>query len=189
MAGHADKVIVALEQIAVKDFPGLTFDNRVAIIAPQGDSEFCRELSNALAERLKGDGPKRWASTLVGHDRKFEIKNAVEASRTLPRKMSDTSHVERIVVDTIDNFDGLERLIVLCVNLDAEVSTAAEKESDNFASRSVIYRAMTRAHMVVAIINQHVPGGYLEFLLGTKAPAAEETSADADFDAGAEANQ
>ena len=178
VAEHADRVIEALEQIATQDFPGLTFDNRVAIITPQEDSNFCLELSRALAERLKADGPTHWASKVLGYDREFEIKNAEEASRTLPRQTSEgSSHVERIVVDTIDNFDGLERLIVLCVNLDTEVAAAASQQSGNFASRSVIYRAMTRAHMVVAIINRHVMSGYLEFLLGAKTPGAQAGTA------------
>ena len=187
VAEHADKVVEALEQMATKDFPGLSLDNRVAIVTPPGDFEFRRGLSDALAERLSRTGPKGWARELVGGNRTFCITNAVEASRTLPKLTTSTfttakstagnPQIERIVVDTIDNFDGLERLIVLCVNLDAELKTTDHDSADNFASRSVIYRAMTRAHMVVAIINRHVPSGYLEFLLAAnkdESAAAED---------------
>ena len=49
-------------------------------------------------------------------------------------------------------FDGLERLIVIAVGLDAPLD---EKAEDMLETRSRLYRALTRAHMRVA--TRHVP--------------------------------
>jgi hypothetical protein len=48
---------------------------------------------------------------------------------------------------------------VICVGLDAPVDA-----SDALgASRSQLYRAITRAHMLVLVVNELVRGGWLEF--------------------------
>ena len=62
------------------------------------------------------------------------------------------------MLDTIANFDGLERLMVIAVGLDAPIDAGGEQV------RSLLYRAVTRAHMMVVVVNQLLPGGWLEFL-------------------------
>ena len=56
--------------------------------------------------------------------------------------------------------DGLERLVVICVGLDQVIDCCAGVRG----TRSRLYRAMTRAQLAVAVVNEAVPGGWLEFL-------------------------
>jgi len=67
---------------------------------------------------------------------------------------------EWLVLDHIGAFDGLERLVVICVGLDTPRTDAADALG---ASRSQLYRAITRAHMMVLVVNELVRGGWLEF--------------------------
>ena len=48
-----------------------------------------------------------------------------------------------LVVDSISHLDGLERLVVICCGLD----------SLKDATRSSLYRAVTRAHLMVVVVN------------------------------------
>ena len=52
-------------------------------------------------------------------------------------------------------FDGMERMIVFAIALDNPRS---------LDSCSEIYRAITRSQMYVIVIQQHVAGGWLEYL-------------------------
>ena len=52
------------------------------------------------------------------------------------------------------------RLIVMGVGLDAAITGTA----DTPEVRSRLYRAITRAHMMVIIVNEKLRGGWLEFL-------------------------
>ena len=63
-----------------------------------------------------------------------------------------------LVLDTLSNFDGLERLIVIAVGLDAKL------DEDVLETRSRLYRALTRAHMLALVVNENVRGGWLEWL-------------------------
>ena len=56
--------------------------------------------------------------------------------------------------------DGLERLVVICVGLDQVIDRGAGV----LETRSRLYRAMTRAQLAVAVVNEALPGGWLEFL-------------------------
>ena len=64
-----------------------------------------------------------------------------------------------IVLDAIDNFDGLERLIVIAAGLDENMLPG---KSRRLASR--FYRAITRAHMLVYVVNEELPNGMLNFI-------------------------
>ena len=66
----------------------------------------------------------------------------------------------RLVVDSIENMDGLEPLVVICAGLDHVIDHGAGV----LKTRSRLYRAMTRAQLAVAVVNQALPGGWLEFL-------------------------
>eukprot|EP01050_Picozoa_sp_SAG11_P030363 SAG11_NODE_8955_length_959_cov_1.132558_1_plen_58_part_10 len=56
--------------------------------------------------------------------------------------------------------DGLERLVVLCVGLDAPMRGG----SGALEARSMLYRAITRAHMMVLAVNEYLPDGWFGFL-------------------------
>ena len=72
---------------------------------------------------------------------------------------------ERLIFDTIERFDGQERLLVLVVGMDAAGAKLP------FA-RSRIYRAISRAQLQCSVINELVPGGWLEFISHTKLDGA-----------------
>ena len=69
---------------------------------------------------------------------------------------------QEVVIDTIESFDGMERLVILAVGLDTP------RTGEVMQSYSMIYRAMTRAHLFVAVVQQLVPGGWLEFLTAVR---------------------
>ena len=83
--------------------------------------------------------------------------------------MGDGSQeAQTLLFDSVDQCDGLERLIVIGVGLDAPVEAdtgGLDLTSPNaLDTRSRIYRAMTRAQLMVSLVNEFVPGGLLEFL-------------------------
>ena len=62
-------------------------------------------------------------------------------------------------VDTVENFSGLERLIVIAVGLDEVGSPEATTQS-----RARLYCALTRAQFFVVVVNEFLRRGCLEFL-------------------------
>ena len=74
----------------------------------------------------------------------------------------------QIVLDTMDSFDGMERLVVIAVGLDTESS-----DGGDVGALSQIYRAMTRAHLIVVVVQHHAPGGWLEFLAAVEPEAPD----------------
>ena len=58
-----------------------------------------------------------------------------------PRRAADAKQL--LVVDSVDNMDGLERLVVICVGLDQ----AIDRGAGVLETRRVMYRAMTRAQL------------------------------------------
>jgi len=69
------------------------------------------------------------------------------------------SHPDPCQVDTVANFHGLERLIVLVVGAD-EVGS----EEAFIQSRARLYCAVTRAQLFVVVVNEFLRGGCTEFL-------------------------
>ncbi|CAE7244689.1 unnamed protein product [Symbiodinium sp. CCMP2592] len=67
---------------------------------------------------------------------------------------------ENIVLDTVDNADGLEQLVVVCVGLDAPI----QRHLEDLQTRSRLYRGLTRAQLLAIVVNEKVLGGWLEFL-------------------------
>ena len=55
---------------------------------------------------------------------------------------------------------GLENLIVMCIGLDEPIGT----QSEAAATRARLYRGITRAQVQAIVINEHISGGWLEFL-------------------------
>ena len=76
---------------------------------------------------------------------------------------------EWLVLDAMGNMDGLERLVVIAVGLDAAIGAqhtedVPDDKPDEMETRSRLYRACTRAHLMVVVVNAVVKGGWLEFL-------------------------
>ena len=98
-----------------------------------------------------------------GLDGSFELVDAATASaalRAVTPKRAPPTRRQLLVVDSVENMDGLERLVVICVGLD-QVIDRGDGVSE---TRSRLYRAMTRAQLAVAVVNEALPGGWLEFL-------------------------
>lgn len=130
---YVEKVCEALEDL-IDDFENMSLDNRLAIIiSSERESNFKKKFKRKIG----------W---------KFKIQNCSEASRNILRSERKE---QRIIIDTVDNFDGLERLFVIAVDLDERISNSTS---------STLYRAMTRANFKLIIVNRYVRNGMLEFL-------------------------
>lgn len=68
---------------------------------------------------------------------------------------------EMIILDHMENSKGLENLIVMCIGLDEPIGTT---KSEAAATRARLYRGITRAQVQAIVINEHISGGWLEFL-------------------------
>jgi hypothetical protein len=144
MEQYAREVRNAMHDLK-KQFEGMDFPDRVAIIVP--DTEFIEAFKPLL-------------QLVLGED--YEFVDAAEANRCIPTS-GGASVVAKskqcLVLDTADNFNGLERLIVIATGLDSPTGKDAAGKA-----RSQLYRAITRAQMMVAVVNEVLPGGWLEFL-------------------------
>ena len=119
--------------------------------------------------------------------RSFETVSASDASAALlTDRTRDEAASEWLILDEVAEFDGLERLIVLGVGLDARID---DDSRETLQTRSLLYRAMTRAHMLVLVVNKLVRGGFLEYTGRLKLndafdPAAERDRMDVRCDGG-----
>jgi ADP-ribose pyrophosphatase YjhB (NUDIX family) len=142
---YAREVVEALTAIRRQLVDLEDLDDRVAVVGP--DEAFIEKLREPLARALGG----------------FELVDAATASAVLPRGDTEARAADAkqlLVVDSVDNMDGLERLVVICVGLDQVIDRGAGV----LETRSRLYRAMTRAQLAVAVVNEALPGGWLEFL-------------------------
>jgi hypothetical protein len=91
-------------------------------------------------------------------ERQFKLVTAEDAC-ALVGPATDGS--EWLVLDEIEQLDGLERLIVIAVGLDRAID---DQSVDTLEARSMLYRAMTRAQMLVQVVNVMIPSGWFAFL-------------------------
>ena len=90
--------------------------------------------------------------------RSFILVDATSALTSLINPQPD----EHIICETLEAFDGLERMFVIAVDMDSAVDRASFDDRND--SRCRLYRALTRAQMQAVVVNEHLPGGLLEFL-------------------------
>jgi hypothetical protein len=148
---YVDGIVHGIKHI-FETFPGAEIHDNLVVLVP--DVEF-REavlplLAVAYSERVPSPG--------------IVLVDATEGAFATRR---NKSHPNRVVIDTLESFDGMERLFVLAVGLDSFRTTEG---------CCGIYRAVTRAHMFVCVVQEHLEGGWLEF---TASMQRDET---ADFD-------
>jgi hypothetical protein len=147
---YVEHMLRALHHV-MTTFGTLELHDRVAIVVPDGKfaAGFRASLETALFER--------WP------ERPFQLVSAQEAAASaLPGGAGRGPAGEWLVLDDIAAFDGLERLIVLAIGLDAVIDQSSS--SSTLETRSRLYRALTRAHMLAIVVNEFLPGGWLEFL-------------------------
>jgi hypothetical protein len=125
------------------ELQGVSLHRRVAFLLPP-DKEFMEDLRGELTRELNSINP---------------IKYELVTAKTYAKMVGsgETHTQQQLVMDSVDNFDGLECLIAVGVHLDEPVSTSDTRP------RSRIYRAITRAQMLLFVVNENVKGGWLEF--------------------------
>eukprot|EP00729_Bicosta_minor_P001740 gene1740-6643_t len=139
-------------------FVGAELHDQVVILVP--DVDFKKSLLPVLEPVMDME------RTFKGNT--FNFVDAVEGAFPTRKKGNTT----RIVLDTLESFDGMERLFVFAVGLDS-IRTVE--------GCGGIYRAITRAHMFVCVVQECLEGGWLEYIKEV------EYNTDRDFDAEAEA--
>ncbi|CAE7244678.1 unnamed protein product [Symbiodinium sp. CCMP2592] len=147
---YAEHIIKALWHVA-KTFPDVSLHGRVAMLVP--NSVILDKIKHVLQKDLNREFPHR-SLRLVS----FEESLSCLPERLLGR--SKQVQQENIVLDTVENADGLEQLVVICVDLDAPV----ERNLEDLQTRSRLYRGLTRAQLLAIVVNARVKGGWLEFL-------------------------
>ncbi|KAJ1447941.1 hypothetical protein M885DRAFT_541007 [Pelagophyceae sp. CCMP2097] len=144
-AQEALRAVAAVRQA----FPNLSLDDRLALLVP--DDAFRDALVSALGPLIAGSA--------------LRLVDAVTAGARLRTPAADAATEQWVVCDKIDNFDGLERLVVVCVGLDAAIG---DDEVAAQSRRSMLYRGVTRAQLMVLVVNEFLPGGWLEFLASVR---------------------
>lgn len=137
---YVDGIVHGLNHIH-NEFPGAEVHDNTVILVPSAT------FKEALLPRLN-----KAMQTLVPMPG-ISIVDAVEGA--FPEPKSKCSNPSRIVFDTLEAFDGMERLFVLAVGLDSV------RTIDGCCN---MYRAITRAHMFVCVVQEHLKGGWLEFM-------------------------
>lgn len=150
---YAHYVVKALLMIQ-KNFHNANLDDKVMIACP--DDDFVRQLRKPLEAELR----------LQMKEEDYILVSALQASAALPREaFANTEDFPRwLVLDSIARVDGLERLAVIATGLDRSI----QEKAVDVHTRSSMYRALTRAQLSVAVVNEYVKDGFLEFLLGIK---------------------
>ena len=138
MQRYAHKLVSELEKLE-EDLKGVSLDCRVAFLLPPDDIEFMTKLREQLSFALP----------------KYTLINAECFAKCVGRG-GEGSASQQLVMDTVDNFDGLESLITFGVHLDGPTS--------DLRVRSWLYRSITRAQMLHVVVNETVKGGWLEWL-------------------------
>jgi hypothetical protein len=154
MEAYALHTVLSLQHVA-GDFVGLNLHDRVACVV--SDASFRERLRPVLQRELQHAFPERH----------FKLVTAEDAC-ALVGPTTDGS--EWLVLDEIEQLDGLERLIVIAVGLDRPID---DRSVDTLEARSMLYRAMTRAQMLVQVVNQMIPSGWFAFLTTVKLAEGE----------------
>ena len=168
MKKYASKTVDALKRVK-RDFPGLRLHNRLALIVP--DAAFRKDFECALSNGYPDDIPI--------DDVHYKLMNAEGASACVVGAAAKPGP-ETLVLDTVEQFDGLERLIVIAIGLDAPI---VEGSDTTLETRSRLYRALTRAHMMALVVNEKLRDGWLEFLGHVKFDGLDASAYDADAQA------
>ena len=164
---YARLVIEEILNVIKKAFADENLHNTAAIIVPDNDAR----------SRLLEVGGLRDQLEKIG----FCAVTALEASKRLSNHPPANSKEGHVIVDTIANMNGLERLFVIIVDMDKplekiiEEKTEAEahkKEEMNQKNLSEIYCACTRGMLHVIFINKYISNGWMSFFNFTESEAS-----------------
>lgn len=127
-------------QHMMETFPGAEMHDNLVILVP--NEEFKASLLPLLTSSAGDQIPEPG----------IVFVDAVDGAFSEPKRNARVP--SRVVLDTLESFDGMERLFVFAVGLDSVKTTGG---------CCGIYRAITRAHMFVCVVQEHLKGGWLEF--------------------------
>jgi hypothetical protein len=142
-----------------KNFPGVELNDQLVILVPS--AEFRAKLLNILCDEAAAAIPHTqltFVSACAGAAQNMGTNAGVAA------KAPGSGSSSRVICDTLDSFDGMERLFVLAVGLDTVAVGNSDVQSDMASGCSGIYRAITRSHMFVGVVQEHLKGGWLEYI-------------------------
>eukprot|EP00035_Acanthoeca_spectabilis_P018941 m.408839 g.408839 ORF g.408839 m.408839 type:complete len:2677 (+) comp16800_c0_seq34:376-8406(+) len=134
---YARKVNQAIVDLQ-RDFPNIPLGNNLAILV---SDDHWRSM---LISQLDFDGFFAKFNIVSAAD--FEVKVAGDKST--------------IIVDTVDNYAGLESLVVISVGLDTNSDDSQERE----VAFNRVYRSLTRAHLFAVVVQEYQPRGCLAWL-------------------------
>eukprot|EP00435_Cladocopium_sp_Y103_P051084 s1934_g15.t1 len=163
---YAEKTIAALWDL-MGTYAGLSFHRRLALLVPK---DFLQNFKQRLQDHLDN----RFAG------RKFALTSFQDSLSVLPNREEKQTMAEVITMDSVENFKGLEQLIIICIGLDEKLGS----QKTNCETRALIYQAITRAQLQAVVVNQRLRGGWFEFLglLKFKKDIFDESSAMAETD-------
>jgi superfamily I DNA/RNA helicase len=179
---YAGQTVEAIKHV-ISMFGSLRLHDRVAIVVDEAILKDFRGTSSGvecqgglLGAELLEHFTRRESATKhqieAGHARSFQIIDATQAASMVMGGSQDDR--EWLIVDTVEAFDGLERLVVIAVGLDAKI---VEGGASTLETRSLLYRAMTRAHMLAIVVQHNIPGGFFAFLHQVKLDESAEFDA------------
>eukprot|EP00960_Hanusia_phi_P046218 757699-Hanusia_phi.AAC.2 len=142
-------IVTALRDLAAEYKQSL--HHRVAVLVHEDLLQ--QDIRQALQARLDLD------AALC--ERRLKLVDASEVCRDIADK-KERDAAEEIVCDSVDNFDGMESLLVIAAGLDGD-QRQQERVDEH---RSLLYRAITRAERdgKVAVVNHRIEGGCFSFL-------------------------
>jgi hypothetical protein len=170
-AAYAEHTRQAIGQI-VETFPRLSLHDRLAIIVP--DEDFRAQLRPLLERQLNAAFPGRFELVRTAAAAAACVVGGRFAGPGRQQQQQQQQPREQLVLDDMAQLDGLERLMVVAVGLDSAVGGAAAPQAASaLETRSRLYRAITRAHMLVVVVNTFLEGGWFQQLSRLK---LEETT-------------
>ncbi|CAL1155488.1 unnamed protein product [Cladocopium goreaui] len=142
---YGQKTITALWDL-IGTYAGLSFHQRLAMLVP--NDTFLTGFKEQI-RRLLAQFPGR----------NFKLTSFRDSLAILANQETKQT-AEALIIDTVANAKGLEKLIIICIGLDEKLGD----QKTNCETRALIYQALTRAQLQVVVVNQLLPGGWFEFL-------------------------
>eukprot|EP00435_Cladocopium_sp_Y103_P048813 s131_g14.t1 len=156
---YVQKTVAAIWHV-VLGYAGLSLHHRLGLLVP--DDDFLQTFKPLLDLALKEHFPMR-DFELVSFEQSLSIlpPDLLQAKPAGDDKFGQSELSEMVILDHMGNSKGLENLIVMCIGLDEPIGKTQAKAA---ATRARLYRGITRAQVQAIVINEHIPGGWLEFL-------------------------
>ena len=143
---YAEKLCHEVEKLE-DEFAGVSLSRRVAFLLPP-NAVFIESLRAEMARLLNA---------------RYEFITAAEYA-----KWAGVGHAGskwKLVIDSVESFDGLECLIIFGVDLDGLAS--------DLLARSRLYRSITRAQMLFVLVNRNISGGWVQWLRRTELDSSD----------------